>query len=77
MTRQGQDTHVLLYAHLVLLESLAANVERQIVRVHHSSDESQVAGKQLVELVGDEHLAHVQLQSSLVVIWKIREGRVG
>lgn len=53
---------------LVFLESLAADVQGKVVRVHNSSDEVQVAGQQLVELVRDEHLSHVELEAALLLL---------
>lgn len=55
----------------MLLEGLTTNVKRQIVGVHNSSDEIEVARKQLIKLVGDEHLSHVQLQSPVLLLCNV------
>ena len=53
---------------LVLLEHLAADVKREVVRVNHSFHEVQVSRQEVVELVRDENLSHVQLQAPLAVL---------
>lgn len=63
--------------YLVLLKHLAADVKGKVIRVHNSADEGQVAGQQLVELVGDEHLANVQLQPAAGVVCVASESTFG
>mmetsp|Transcript_858 Transcript_858/g.2667 ORF Transcript_858/g.2667 Transcript_858/m.2667 type:complete len:639 (-) Transcript_858:40-1956(-) len=46
---------------LVLLQHLAAHVERQRVRIDDAAHEGKVAREQLVKLVGDHDAPHVQL----------------
>lgn len=53
----------------MFLERLAADVEGEVIRVHHSPDEVQVAGQQLVKLVGDKYLANVELEPALLFLW--------
>eukprot|EP01084_Bolivina_argentea_P057153 104477_1 len=43
-----------------LLEDLAGHVQGEIVAVHNTLDEVEVAGEQVTELVGDEHTADVE-----------------
>ena len=46
---------------LVLLQGLAGDVQRQILRVHHALHEVQPLRHQLLAVVHDEDAAHVQL----------------
>uniref|UniRef100_A0A2M3ZY44 Secreted protein n=1 Tax=Anopheles triannulatus TaxID=58253 RepID=A0A2M3ZY44_9DIPT len=46
---------------LVLLERLTRHVQWQIVRIDDTADEAQIVGHHVVELVRNEHTAHVQL----------------
>ena len=46
----------------MLLKGLTAHVQRQIIGVDNTLDECQVLGQDVVDLVGDEHTAYVQLQ---------------
>ena len=46
---------------LVLLEVLAGDVQRQIVRVHDSVHEAQVLGHHVLEVVGDEDATDEEL----------------
>lgn len=48
--------------HLELLELLAGDVQGQVVAVDHTLDEVEVAGHQLLEFLGDEDAAHVELE---------------
>ena len=48
--------------HLELLELLAGDVQGQVVAVDHTLDEVKVAGHQLLEFLGDEDAAHVELK---------------
>ena len=63
-----EDLNYILYVRLVLLEHLARDVERQRVAVHDALNEAEVLGQQLVELVGDHHAAHVELQVVLLLV---------
>jgi hypothetical protein len=46
---------------LVLLEHLAGDVERQVLRVHDALHEAEPLGDELLTIVHDEHPPHVQL----------------
>ena len=48
---------------LVLLEHLARDVEREILRVDDAAHEAQPLGQQLAALVHDEDAAHVELDA--------------
>ena len=49
----------------VLLQQLTRHVQRQVVAVNNSLDEVQVPGQQVLEVVCDEHTAHVPV----VKVW--------
>mmetsp|Transcript_37998 Transcript_37998/g.86871 ORF Transcript_37998/g.86871 Transcript_37998/m.86871 type:complete len:393 (+) Transcript_37998:953-2131(+) len=56
--------HQILLDHsqdLVLLQGLPRNVQRQILRVHHTLHERQPLRNQLLTIIHDEHTTHVQL----------------
>merc|ERR1712032_948042 len=63
--------------HLVLLKGLTGDVQRQVVGVDDARDEVEVLGKQILELVGDQNLAHIQTQAgrTLVVVIVLVVGR--
>ena len=69
-----EDLNYILYMRLVLLEHLARDVERQRVAVDDALNEAEVLGQQLVELVGDHHAAHVELQVVLLLVVVLVEG---
>jgi len=46
----------------MLLECFSGDVEGKIVRVDDASNESQIAGHHIIELIGDKHAANVQLK---------------
>ena len=48
----------------VLLQQLARHVQRQIVRIDHALDETQIQRQELLGVVHDEHAPHVQLQAA-------------
>merc|ERR1719326_369202 len=50
---------------LVLLELLAVDVQRQVVRVNNTLNPHQVARQEMVELVRDKHTADVELDVAL------------
>ncbi len=47
----------------ILLQDLARNVERQVIGVHHTLDETQVQRQELVGLIHDEHALNVELEA--------------
>lgn len=49
----------------VLLEGLARNIQRQIIRVNNTANEVQVIGHNVLEVVRDEHAPHVQLSRGI------------
>ena len=49
-----------------LLEQLAADVQRQIGRIHHAFDKAQIARQQLLGVVHDEHAPHVELDAGFL-----------
>jgi len=51
----------------VLLEDLAADVEVQVGRVHHSLDEAEVFGHELLAVVHDEHAPAVEVDAVLAL----------
>ena len=51
----------------VLLQDLAAHVERQVVRIDHAAHEAQVCRQQLFARVHDEHATDVQLEAVALV----------
>mmetsp|Transcript_114 Transcript_114/g.211 ORF Transcript_114/g.211 Transcript_114/m.211 type:complete len:422 (+) Transcript_114:1270-2535(+) len=51
---------------LVLLQLFARDVERQVVGIDDAAHEVEVAGQQFLELLGDEHAAHVELHLGLL-----------
>lgn len=53
----------------MFLKHFSADVQGKVVGIHHSLHEVQIAREQIVELISDEHLAHVQLQPALVALW--------
>ncbi|MNF73596.1 hypothetical protein D3C84_556020 [compost metagenome] len=53
--------------HLVVLQDLAADVERQIVGVQHPFDEAQVGRHKLLGVIHDEDALHVELQTVLLL----------
>ena len=44
----------------VVLQELTADVQRQVVRLHHTAHEAQPAGQELLAVAHDQHAAHVQ-----------------
>mmetsp|Transcript_12088 Transcript_12088/g.44852 ORF Transcript_12088/g.44852 Transcript_12088/m.44852 type:complete len:289 (-) Transcript_12088:492-1358(-) len=50
----------------MLLEGLSGDVQREVIAVHHTLDEVEVLRQQLLEVVADEHLAHVEPQSGVI-----------
>ena len=59
----------------VLLEDLAAHVQRQVLRVDDAAHEAQVDGQELLLALRDEHALDVQLHPGLVVVAVQVEGR--
>mmetsp|Transcript_3912 Transcript_3912/g.15927 ORF Transcript_3912/g.15927 Transcript_3912/m.15927 type:complete len:326 (-) Transcript_3912:1073-2050(-) len=57
----------------MLLQGLAADVQGQGVRVDDALDEREVLGQELVELVGDEHAADVELERRSLVVVVVEE----
>ena len=53
--------------HLVLLQDLTRNVERQVFGVDDAADESQVLREQLLGVIHDEDALDVELDAALVV----------
>ena len=51
----------LLEAHARLLQHLTRHVQRQILRVHDTADEVQVARQELLVLLGNENASHKKL----------------
>jgi hypothetical protein len=45
----------------VLLESFTRDVEGQIVGIDNTAEELEVLRNEVLELVGDEHTAHIEL----------------
>lgn len=45
----------------VLLEVLSGHIEWEVIRIDDSSDEGQIFGHHVREVVSDEHATHVQL----------------
>lgn len=62
--------NVLLYhlQNLVVLQVLPRNVQRQILRINHSTNEAQVFWDQFFTVVHDEHSAHVELDVVLLLL---------
>ena len=58
-----------------LLQDLARDVERQVVRIDHAAHEAQIRGQQLLGVVHDEHAPHVELQAAALVPVPQVEGR--
>ena len=52
----------------VLLQSLAADVQAQVLAVHHALDKAEVVGQQVGALVHDHHAGSVQRQALLVLL---------
>ena len=52
----------------VVLEHFTADVQGQILAVHHAADETEMLGQQVFAVVHDQHAAAVQLQSPLVIL---------
>ena len=52
----------------VVLEHFTADVQRQILAVHHAADEAEVLGQQILAVVHNQHAAAVQLQAPLVIL---------
>ena len=52
----------------VVLEHFTADVQGQILAVHHAADETEMLGQQVFTVVHDQHAAAVQLQSPLVIL---------
>ena len=59
-----------------LLQDLARDVQRQVVRVDHALDEAQVGRHQLLGVVHDEHALDVQLDAAALVAVPQVERRV-
>mmetsp|Transcript_35524 Transcript_35524/g.55843 ORF Transcript_35524/g.55843 Transcript_35524/m.55843 type:complete len:262 (-) Transcript_35524:633-1418(-) len=59
----------------MLLQRLARNVQREIVRVDHAPHKVQVPGQELVKLIRDQHLAHVELEPSALVAEVVEHAR--
>ena len=59
----------------VVLEGLAADVERQVLRVDDAAQEAQVGRQQPLAVVGDEHPADVELHLRLALRIEQVEGR--
>ena len=63
--------------HAILLQDLAADVERKIFAVDDAAHEAQVLGQQLLGIVHDEDAFHVELHAHLVfrlveIQWSLR-----
>mmetsp|Transcript_24824 Transcript_24824/g.42027 ORF Transcript_24824/g.42027 Transcript_24824/m.42027 type:complete len:302 (+) Transcript_24824:1103-2008(+) len=59
---------------LVLLQSLTGHVQRKVITVHHTAQEVQVSREQIIKVILNQHLAHVETDSCLtgiVVIVKL------
>ena len=52
----------------VVLEHFTADVQGQVLTVHHAADETEMLGQQILAVVHDQHAAAVQLQSTLVIL---------
>ncbi len=52
----------------VVLQGLAGDVQGQVLGVHHAADEAEVLGQQVLDLVLDEHAAHVEVRAPLVAV---------
>ena len=63
--------------HRIVLQHLAADVERQILGIDDAAQEAQIARQQVVGAVGDEDALHVQLHAVLAVGMVEVEGRRG
>ena len=61
----GRDGLLDLADHGVVLEHLARDVEGQVGGVHHALREAEVFGKEHLEVVADEHVAHVEREAVL------------
>ena len=61
----GRDGLLDLADHGVVLEHLARDVERQVGGIHHALREAEVLGKEHLEVVADEHVAHVEREAVL------------
>ena len=62
------------------MELLTGDIQRQVVGVDYTFDEVQIARHKILELLGDEHTAHVKLQGgalSVVVLEEIKGGSGG
>jgi hypothetical protein len=53
------------YKGLVLLKGLARKVEREIVGIDHTAQESEVLGQERIELLGNEDTPDVELDALL------------
>ena len=51
-----------------MLEHFTADVQGQILAVHHTADKAEMLGQQIFAIVHDQHAAAVQLQSPLVIL---------
>merc|ERR1719272_2387689 len=61
---------------LVLLEGLAGNVERQVVRVDDAGDEAEVLWHHVLKVVGDKHTPDVHLDGVLpLAVVVVKAGR--
>merc|ERR1719261_970370 len=58
---------------LVLLERLAGDVERQVLRVDDALDKGQPLGDEVLAVVHDEDAAHVQLDVARVLLLRLEE----
>ena len=52
----------------VVLEHFTADVQGQVLTVHHAADETEMLGQQVFAVVHDQHAAAVQLQAPLVIL---------
>mmetsp|Transcript_62197 Transcript_62197/g.140124 ORF Transcript_62197/g.140124 Transcript_62197/m.140124 type:complete len:837 (-) Transcript_62197:74-2584(-) len=71
----GDDLH-----DLVLLQLLAGHVQRQVIGVNDATDKAEVAGQQIVKLLGHEHPSNKELDLSLlrpVVVRHVEGGLLG
>merc|ERR1719261_287755 len=54
--------------HLMLLERLARHVQRQIITIHNTAKEVQVARHQVLEFIGNKYLPDVQSELGVLVV---------
>ncbi|KAL1420739.1 hypothetical protein MTO96_004472 [Rhipicephalus appendiculatus] len=45
----------------VLLQRFTAHIQRQVIRVNHTTDETKVTRHHVLEIIGDEHTPNIEL----------------